>query len=60
MIAFTGEPYTDAQLLLESSDAERAEGYCKLQDWPKEHRETVFELFDEVWTAEIARKRGAR
>ncbi|MFO7306614.1 MAG: hypothetical protein C0P74_013940 [Gammaproteobacteria bacterium] len=60
MIAFTGEPYTDAQLLLESSDAERAEGYCELQDWPKAHRDKVLDLFDEVWTAEIARKRGAR
>lgn len=60
MIAFTGEPYTDAQLLLESSYAERAEGYCELQDWPKAHRDKVLDIFDEVWTAEIARKRGAR
>lgn len=60
MIVFTGEPHTDAQLLLEASDAERADGYCKLQDWPKAHRDKVLDLFDEVWIAEIARKRGAR
>lgn len=54
-VTITGDLWTDVTTLVSTPKEFRGCVYVKLQDWPAEYRESIFDIADRLLTASQAR-----